>query len=515
MRQIDGRRLLPVVAGFAGGIAAVAAGVSWAVIPMGALLGAAIAWLPGRRITSAGAGILWSAGGALLLWLAGPAGLFQLRASMDGMGDLSRVQGRFEDLVAYLVCVALPVGLAAGLSGRLHPAGLARLHVPRAIMGGGLAGLVGGWAFGRWMAQVDFFLTIASLVGSSSRGVGVALHYVIAVTIGASFGLLFQRDVRGAGSSLGWGMAYGLLWWFLGPLTLLPLLRGDAPDWTAARGGELFGSLIGHVIYGMLIGLVYSQLDRAWLGFFHESDPLRREAEGVGTRTVRSLGQGALASVAGGLLFSIVMQSTGVLPTVAALVGGSAPWLGFVVHLAIGILIGMTYGVLFRRESPDAGSAAVWGMVYGLAWWFLGPLTLFPVLLGHSFVWTAAAAAAALPSLIGHLLYGAGTAVAASGLERRHSRWLLVDPRTAARELRLRRPAGTPSSAVGLVVLGLGLILPVLLTTGALTPPAARSEPRATRHEPPLEAMPWPASAHPSDGASGHVRGPGRSARPR
>ena len=476
MRELDVRRLVPIAAGFAGGIAAVVAGVSWTVIPMGVLLGAVIAWLSGRRIASAGAGILWSAGGALLLWLAGPAGLFQLRPSMDGMGNLSHVQGRFEDLVGYLVCLALPVGLASGVPGRLHPKGVEpRLQVPRAIIGGGLAGLIGGWAFGHWMAQVNFFLTIASLVGSSSREVGVVLHYMIAFAIGASFGLLFQRDVRGAGSSLGWGMAYGLLWWFLGPLTLLPLLRGDAPDWSATRGSELFGSMIGHVIYGMLIGLVYALLDRAWRGFFHESDPLRREAEGAGTRTVRSLGQGALASVAGGLLFSIVMQSTGVLPTVAALVGGSSPWLGFVVHLAISILIGMTYGVLFRRESPDAGSAAVWGMVYGLAWWFLGPLTLFPVLLGHSFVWTATAAAAALPSLIGHLLYGAGTAVTASALERRHATWLLVDPRTAARELRLRRPAGTPSSAVGLVVLGLGLILPVLLSTGVFAAPTEPS----------------------------------------
>jgi hypothetical protein len=88
------------------------------------------------------------------------------------------------------------------------------LSVPRALVVGGLAGVVGGWAFGTWMEQIDFFLIIAGLVNSQSRTVGIVLHYTIAVVIGLSFGVLFQRDVRGYGSSLGWGMAYGLFWWF-------------------------------------------------------------------------------------------------------------------------------------------------------------------------------------------------------------------------------------------------------------------------------------------------------------
>jgi len=36
------------------------------------------------------------------------------------------------------------------------------------------------------------------------------------------------------------------------------------------------------VIYGLLVGLVYAALDRLWVGFFHDSDPINREAEGPG-----------------------------------------------------------------------------------------------------------------------------------------------------------------------------------------------------------------------------------------
>src|SRR6202048_1497406 len=126
------------------------------------------------------------------------------------------------------------------------------------------------------MAKVNHFPLIAGLIHLSSPNAGVALHFVFAFIIGASFGLLFQRDVRGYGSSLGWGLAYGIFWWFLGPLTLKPLLHGHPPDWSLAQGQELFGSLMGHIVYGLIVGVIYAALDRIWVGFFIDSDPINR-----------------------------------------------------------------------------------------------------------------------------------------------------------------------------------------------------------------------------------------------
>jgi uncharacterized membrane protein YagU involved in acid resistance len=429
----------------------------------GALYGLIFSLVLAPRAIEPGGGLVWGLGYAFLIWLATTlAGSPGTSASMP-MLDATRA--RFPELVADVLCFGVPLGLTLGTVGAL--ANTRPPHAPyrvaRAVAGGGFAGILGGWAFGKWMEQVNFFPLIAGLVNSNSRMLGVLLHFAIAAIIGVSFGLLFQREIRGFGSSLAWGAAYGMLWWFVGPLTLLPLLLHVPPDWSYAHASALFGSLVGHIVYGLIAGFVFASVDALLVWLFESSDPLKREPESPGAHFLLSLGWGGAASLSGGLLFGLIMLKTGTLPKVAHLAGGSSPWLGFAVHLAIGAIIGATYGILFRYEAPTAVSAIAWGLVYGLIWWFLGPLTLFPILLGGSFTWTTAAADAQLPSLVGHLVYGAATALAFLSFERRHRDWLLLDPRIAAREERRRRPLGTPAPALWLFILGLGVVLPIVL----------------------------------------------------
>lgn len=454
-----------LIVGGLGGVAAAAVGLGSAqtAIVLGLLYGLGFAILAAPRATTPGAGLLWGLAYALLLWLANPGSLSVMTApSPDAMLDSLRL--RFPTLVGHLLCFGMPLGLALGTVRRPEvQRGTTPFSLARALSVGGLAGLIGGWAFGKWMAQVNFYVVIAGLVNSTSHSVGVVLHFLFALLIGASFGVLFQRDIRGYGSSLGWGLGYGLFWWFLGPLTLLPLFQGAPIDWSYAHGAALFGSLIGHIVYGVIVGVLYAAVDRLWVGFFIESDPLNRQPEGAGVRTLRSLGWGMIASVIGGLTFSGIMAATGALSSIAGLMGSSSPVLGFAIHVCISLPIGMSYGLLFQRESPTVGAGAFWGMLYGTVWWVLGPLTLFPVLLTGSFSWTTAAANATLPQLIGHILYGMITAFVFLFLERRHDEWLLIDLRIAAREAVLRRPVGTPAPALWFFVLTLGVVLPIIL----------------------------------------------------
>jgi len=425
-------------------------------LALGAGYGLLFAVLAAPRARTPGAGLIWGLGFAFVLWLAVPVGI--LAAAAGGghaMGSLDLARARFPNLVAYVLLFGAPLGIALGAMGTRHrDPGLAPFSLPRALVVGGLAGIIGGWAFGKWMAQADFFPLIAGLIGSHSVTVGRTLHFVFAIIIGATLGLLFQRDLRGPGSSMGWGMAYGIFWWFLGPLTIMPVWGGRPLDWSWERGAALFGSLVGHVVYGLIAGLCYAAIDRLWVGFFRESDPIRRAPESPGASLLHAVGWGALASSIGGVA----------LVAVAFASGSMAPGRADVVaSLALSIILGIAYGFLFRREAPDFGAAVAWGLVYGVVRWYVDPLTLAPILLRGRFDWSIEAASALLPSLVAQLLFGAVTATSFLALERRHAAWLRLDPRFAAREEQRRRPEGTPAPALWAFALGTGVLLPILL----------------------------------------------------
>jgi hypothetical protein len=415
------------------------------------------AWLLRGRTIDAGEGLIWGLAFAFLWWLALPAGLLTAWSAGATACELSTVRAQVPLLIGYLVCLGAPLGLGMGLwsmSGRQAPRDAFR--VPRALVVGGLAGLLGSRVF----ASVGDAMLSPLPGGDASR---LVQHLAAAAAIGAAYGLLFQRAVRGLGSCMGWGLAYGMLWWCLGPMTALPLLRGETIDWSVDRAANAYGLLVAHVFFGLLLGLLHAAIDKVWQALFVESDPLHREPEGIGTRLTLALLWGAVAGLVGGLVFSLPMLDTGILPYVASLVGGTGEGLGLVVHLSLSTWIGMVYGALFARQTPDLGIAIGWGLLYGLIWWYLGQLTLFPHLLGEPFDWSILGASTALPSLVGHLAYGATTAGVFVVFELWYGRRRAVDPRYRARVARASRGTGSPAAALWVFALGLGVLLPIVL----------------------------------------------------
>ena len=304
--------LYGVSVGIAGGALLGYAGLVGPVIglSLGSVYGLIFCLLAGPRVNTPGGGLLWGLAFALVFWLIGPAsiGALFVSGSPGSTTMLDTVRARFPDLVGYILFFGAPLGIVIGTVNRRRTPerpGEAKFSLSRAIVVGGLAGIVGGWAFGQWMSKVNHFPLIAGLIHLSSRNAGVALHFVFAFIIGASFGLLFQRDVRGYGSCLGWGLGYGIFWWFLGPMTIMPLWQGRSLDWSYYHGQELFGSLVGHIVYGLIVGVIYAAVDRLWIALFIESDPINRQPEAPGSRTVRSIAWGALAGLTGGVVFLI------------------------------------------------------------------------------------------------------------------------------------------------------------------------------------------------------------------
>jgi uncharacterized membrane protein YagU involved in acid resistance len=139
--------------------------------------------------------------------------------------------------------------------------------------------------------------------------------------------------------------------------------------------------------------------------------PGRRVPAGRGS-AARAVAAGAPAGVAGGLLFGAAMAHTGTLPTVATLVGSGSSRAGFAVHMLISAVVGAGFGLLIRGQRCGPAETMFLGVGYGALWWCIGPLTLLPLALDQPPAWQLQAAQQQFPSLVGHLLYGVGTALA-------------------------------------------------------------------------------------------------------
>ncbi|WP_433223577.1 hypothetical protein [Microtetraspora malaysiensis] len=407
------------------------------------------------------------------------------------------------------------------------------------IARGALAGLVGGLVFGAAMAPLGMLETVGSIIRVESTISGFAVNLVIAAVIGGVFGLLMNGQDPRARQTVLWGLVYGAFWWFLGPLTILPLMLGRPVAWDLGSAQALFPFLVGHLLYGAVTGLALAALMpagpkfrqregigpamicgvaygfAAWLAvelilrplvadgrldwsptyaraaagalpayllggaaalgaitlmrvlrraLFTDNIRLLRE-EGVGPRSVRATGHGALAGLVGGLVFTLVMLPLGLLPIIARLVGGDSTGVGLLVHLVIAQIIGVSYALLFRGRSFDHASALGWGVCYGFLWWILGGLTLLPLLLGAPPGWNVPAMVAAFPSLIGHLAYGGALGIVYYRLESRVSPWWISRNRleeSRTEQGRLQTLGSAP--ALWTVTVLIALTVPLLLS---------------------------------------------------
>lgn len=138
------------------------------------------------------------------------------------------------------------------------------------IVTGVIGGLIGGVVFGMMMQlmnapttdgrNIPMMQMVAMIVRSDSLVVGWSYHLFNSAVIGAIFGALLGSRVASYGSALTWGSLYGFVWWILGGQILMPVLLGMPPFATLIMPPMLMvamGSLIGHLIYGVILGVSY------------------------------------------------------------------------------------------------------------------------------------------------------------------------------------------------------------------------------------------------------------------
>lgn len=129
------------------------------------------------------------------------------------------------------------------------------------ILAGAIAGIGGGIVFGMMMAMMGMLPMIAMLVKSQSPVVGFMVHLVISAGIGGIYGLVASRLPKTTSVGVIAGAVNGVIWWVLGALILMPLMLGMG-DMVLKIGSDQWMSLLGHLIYGVVTGLLFLPLSK-------------------------------------------------------------------------------------------------------------------------------------------------------------------------------------------------------------------------------------------------------------
>jgi hypothetical protein len=426
-----------------------------------AVVGAGFGVLVRDQRLGVGEMLFWGMTYGSLWWFLGPLSLLPLILGGSVAWNVPAAQAAFPSLVGHLWYGAVTAVAYAVLRRRERPV----VRVTGGTLAlGGIAGLAGAWLFQRLVNGQAPWLIASGIVTRDAHGLNGIVTALAGLVAGAGFAVLYPRPRDGSGPVLIQGTMYGFACWVAGALTLAPIAAGMGLAWSVDAARARFPLLPGCLLAGAFLALVYRWVD-GLARFLFADDVGERDEEGIGTRGLRALGRGAFAGLIGGLIFTIIMLRIGFLPTVARLVGAFSLRSGLIVHLVIANLIGASFGLLFLRRSFDLGSALGWGISYGFFWWVLGPLTLLPVLLGAAPRWTPEIAAALMPSLIGHLAYGAAVGVTFYLLEARYNPWWISDTDAEAlRTANRREQVLTSAPALWALVVVIALTLPVLLT---------------------------------------------------
>ncbi|MCF6095200.1 DUF1440 domain-containing protein [Microaerobacter geothermalis] len=116
---------------------------------------------------------------------------------------------------------------------------------------------------------------------------------------------------------------------------------------------------------------------------------------------------GIVGSLIGGVVFGMLMAVMGMLPLIAGLIGSESSTVGFITHMAISFIFGITFTIF---AGVTKWNGIVSGVVYGFILWFLFPFILMPIMMG-SIEMAFQFNSGNLLSLIGHLMYGLTTGI--------------------------------------------------------------------------------------------------------
>ncbi|ASQ46038.1 hypothetical protein [Legionella clemsonensis] len=135
----------------------------------------------------------------------------------------------------------------------------------RCILHGIIAGIVAGVVFAIFLLMSGRIETLGSVINMPTKTGGLLIHAAVSIIAGIVFALVLGWLIRSWIAAIVWGLLFGFGMWIVGPMTLLPYLTAGTSlfsKWTLVGIKANIPPLIGHLIYGFVLGIVFYALRR-------------------------------------------------------------------------------------------------------------------------------------------------------------------------------------------------------------------------------------------------------------
>ncbi|OCH99227.1 hypothetical protein A8135_08255 [Legionella jamestowniensis] len=135
----------------------------------------------------------------------------------------------------------------------------------RCILHGIIAGIVAGVVFAIFLFMGGMIETLGAVINMPTKMGGLLVHAAVSIIAGIAFALILGWLIHSWLAAIIWGLLFGLVMWIVGPMTLLPYLTAGTPlfsKWTFVDIKANVPPLVGHLIYGFVLGIVFYALKR-------------------------------------------------------------------------------------------------------------------------------------------------------------------------------------------------------------------------------------------------------------
>ncbi|MDI9888838.1 hypothetical protein QMZ92_31925 [Streptomyces sp. HNM0645] len=137
---------------------------------------------------------------------------------------------------------------------------------------------------------------------------------------------------------------------------------------------------------------------------------------------VRGAAAGLVGGVGMGFWMSVSrpVMDTAMITMVAGLLGTTNAFAGWLIHLAIALFAGATFGIVLGPLAQRLAPAVALGLAYGAVWWTIGALWIMPANMGMPvFEWNDVTSSSLGAHLVFGLLAGATFAGIAQAMGKR------------------------------------------------------------------------------------------------